>query len=276
MGYMTGNILKTKLKDEPKTQLHFLTTSNFVEIETLLNKNTDEKSLVIWDVDATLIIPKDPNFSKQNCSYSIHWPIIEEIGSKIYDKPPEELRDQLSNDSIYEAFTDLEFKLLDENIPNCIKLLQQRNIPSIALTLLKTSTLYATNLTIWRYKNLLSFDINFNKLHEFQDNKFFNIDPQLNCNNNFAEFYKGIMLTNHLPKGPCLEALLKEEKYKPKNIVFIDDEIDNLYSVEQTCSKLGIIYHGIHYTAYKNCSSKWDEAKAKKFWTNFLNSKAFN
>jgi hypothetical protein len=62
----------------------------------------------------------------------------------------------------------------------------------------------------------------------------------------------GVMLTAQVDKGKTLECILRRSGYYPKTIVFIDDMLNNLESLEKLSAKLKIKFHGFHYTAASN------------------------
>ncbi len=51
------------------------------------------------------------------------------------------------------------------------------------------------------------------------------------------EYSKGIVETEHSLKGPVLNEMLQKMAAKPKKIIFVDDRIDQIQSVEDTCKK---------------------------------------
>ena len=54
----------------------------------------------------------------------------------------------------------------------------------------------------------------------------------------------GIILTAEVDKVVVLEYMLRMRKYSPKSIIFIDDQLKNLESLEKFCNKLKIKFHG--------------------------------
>jgi len=59
----------------------------------------------------------------------------------------------------------------------------------------------------------------------------------------------GVILTAQVDKGKALECILSRSNYYPKTIIFIDDMLNNLESIERLISKLKIKFHRLHYTA---------------------------
>jgi len=61
-----------------------------------------------------------------------------------------------------------------------------------------------------------------------------------------------------------LEQILNRIEFKPKEIIFIDDRIDNIISVQSMCEKLGINYTGFEYSAVKDTRmTEFNEQRAK-------------
>jgi hypothetical protein len=66
----------------------------------------------------------------------------------------------------------------------------------------------------------------------------------------------GVTFTALEPKGLLLDAVLKYNNLKPQKIIFIDDKLSNLQSVEATCKSLNITFVGVQYIAVIK-SNKW-------------------
>lgn len=62
-------------------------------------------------------------------------------------------------------------------------------------------------------------------------------------------FYKGIIFSNeqHLKKGDLMKHLFKDVKYTPSLIVFVDDKLDQVQSVESAVKEAGIPFIGFWY-----------------------------
>lgn len=55
-----------------------------------------------------------------------------------------------------------------------------------------------------------------------------------------AYFYKGIFFTNHILKGDFLTSLFTHVKYTPSLILFIDDHLEEVQSVEKAMQEIGV------------------------------------
>lgn len=69
-------------------------------------------------------------------------------------------------------------------------------------------------------------------------------------------FQDGVIFAAKRPKGEILGKFLRLSKLKPGKIIFVDNQLENVLSVEATCKELGIDYTGIHFTKMYNKPSK--------------------
>lgn len=60
-------------------------------------------------------------------------------------------------------------------------------------------------------------------------------------------FYDGIIFAQHIKKGDLLKHLFKDLNYKPSVIIFVDDKLDQVKSVEAVVEKAGIPFIGFWY-----------------------------
>lgn len=65
-------------------------------------------------------------------------------------------------------------------------------------------------------------------------------------------FKDGILFACRLSKGEVLKAFLKQINYKPRKIIFVDNQLKNIKTVEQYCASEGIEYIGFHYNFIKS------------------------
>ena len=75
-------------------------------------------------------------------------------------------------------------------------------------------------------------------------------------------FEKGVLLTNDVPKGMVLKAFLDYRQYKPSKIIFIDDRMDYIESVQEIAADASIPYVGIQFTAAENQMPRLNEKRA--------------
>lgn len=72
---------------------------------------------------------------------------------------------------------------------------------------------------------------------------FENIDPE----SSLVPAY-GVLFTSHVPKGIFLKDFLEAIQYTPKKIVFVDDKMDQVRSVEEALEALNIPFVGVRYS----------------------------
>jgi hypothetical protein len=207
------------------------------------NKN----SLVIFDIDYVLLIPKDKIL--RYCCREVRQKLFPNV---LTDKTEETLYSQM----LFQA----DEELLEPIAVQLIKSLQERGVPVMALTgrwamsggihweQLRAEMLKEQGINL---KNIA--DKNSLVLHELSHN-----GP--------SPVYKdGILFTNRYSKGEVIKAFLNHLKTHPAQIVFIDDQKENLLSVESSLSDSGIKFLGVRDLFVKDlnetCSPKLAEAQ---------------
>lgn len=60
-------------------------------------------------------------------------------------------------------------------------------------------------------------------------------------------FWEGIIFAQHIKKGDLLKHLFKDLKYNPSLIIFVDDKLDQVQSVEAAVKEAGIPFMGFWY-----------------------------
>lgn len=226
------------------------------EAEAVLN-NLDPKSIVFFDVDEVLIFPIDkihlPKFFLVDPIKSLKIEFEIKIGSRIevvWSKVMMQAKRVLVEPSI---------------IINLITSLQNRKVIPLGLTKMRVGSFgMIDSLKEYRINQLKNLGV------VFENNS---IPPVFNkdivftqCAKNFndyPEFYRGIIFSNESPKGEILAAFLDCLNYIPKQIVFFDDILDNLVSVQQEVEKRNIDYHGYHYKAVDNIAGQVNYEIAK-------------
>lgn len=100
-----------------------------------------------------------------------------------------------------------------------------------------------------RYRQLLQHNIN---------SKIFGIHKLLYTNTKTNEYsiYNNILFCKNNRKDISLDSFLKDIKYIPRHIYFIDDRINNLEQIMNVSIDYEISFTGIYYTAakYKSCN----------------------
>lgn len=203
-----------------------LTSYQYIDFD-----NIDNDTLVVFDVDETLVQPIDSLLVNLRSSKS------DELFYKIITRYPD-----VDNWDYYYSiiFRDVEMPLIENNIINKIKSLQNRNIKVIACTAAPTGRMGAIeNVEEWRYNHLYSLGF----IGNFND---FNFDFYLEGQH--PNFYHGILFTDLANKGPSLKIFLDKINYHPKKIVMFDDNLNYLQSVDNEFAKSEIQFTGYQYT----------------------------
>ncbi len=65
-----------------------------------------------------------------------------------------------------------------------------------------------------------------------------------------AGYEQGVVLSGDLKKGEALKLYINEIAHKtPEQVIFVDDGLNNLQSVQKLCEELNIPFTGFHYEA---------------------------
>jgi len=208
---------------------------DFVPLEQML-KQADKNTLVIFDVDYVLIMPTDESTINRHPYRKKLWKEIENRQDK------EQVR------VLYGAIrAKTKWRLVDPRVLSIFKFLKEHRIPTIALTSIFTGKSgVIKKIEDWRIKQLKSFGFDFLSLSPIKQNIYM---KNLEVTDGIPMMKEGVILTAHIDKGKVLESILKRAEYLPKKIVFIDDDMLNIKSLEKLAYKLGVEFFGVHYTA---------------------------
>lgn len=215
----------------------------------------DATSLVIFDVDEVLIRPGDrihlPKFFMNSPGKELKTNFEKKAGDRI---------EYIWSKVMLEAHRELTEACL---IP-IIDVLRQKGVKIIALTKLRSGPYgIIPSLEHYRFEQLIKLGIDFRSSFNF--NYIFTELPFLY--DNYPVFYNGIICTNDCSKGETLGAFLDRSNFQPQTIIFFDDLIENVKSVEQEIQKRAIEFYGFHY-----CFPFPDELDTKiaQFQLNYL------
>ena len=199
-------------------------------------KNMDLNTLVIFDVDHVLIMPTDEYSLNRN-------PYRRQLWQDLKLRSSEEEFKFLRSIAVSSA----KWRLVDTNIMTVLSELKNKNIPTVALTSLATGKFgIIEKMEDLRIKELQSVGIDFTNLTPLHGELPIN---ELKSMHGTPMLKAGIILTAEVDKTKTLEYILRQKNYYPKKIVFIDDQLNNLESLEKLCTRLKIKFEGFHYTA---------------------------
>lgn len=220
-----------------KSYYKITTIASFSEVDF---NAIDRDTLVVFDVDETLIQPTDTYFINESSSQA------QAVKKKLIESHPE-IKD-------WDEYMDILIKqvqrpLLEPMVIAKINALQKMGVIVIAVTGMNTGKYGRYDrLERWRYEHLGSFGFE----GSFNDQV---IDFEMN--NKRPVFYKGILATDTLLKGPVLFAFLDRINHMPKKIIMFDDSKEYLESVAEESKKHGVKFQGYWY---KGAHEKaWDQ-----------------
>lgn len=199
--------------------------SSFEEIEEFLTE-ADEQTLVLFDIDLVLLIPKDPALQMAN------WVRHKEILQRHYKAHPPDLREAILRVMV----SDYEDLLLDPRSSTTIARLQDRGVPTLALT----ASFTGEEMFEERWDRLAAYDIDLSRSFPELEMEQYTHFPQ--SGGGYPMYYRGILFTNgrHLSKGELLAHFLDEVGRWPTRVVFVDDRQEHLDSVGEILTERGI------------------------------------
>ena len=193
--------------------------TSFSQAQVLLNQ-ADQETLVVFDVDDTLIRPVDKILQRQYSSLD-SWKFVETKLNQFIEE----------NEHLHLASTmcmQTKRELIEPSVAQLIATLQERGIKVLACTLWRVGPYGEIPLLEeLRFKQLKDLAVDFTS--SFNTTQIFNqFQHHYTCS---PLVYKGILFTNLCPKGEVLGAFLDTLDWKPRQIIFFDDLLSNLVSV---------------------------------------------
>lgn len=216
----------------------------------------DQQTLVVFDVDETLIKPTDTAlqllwqpavFSKED----VQW--MRQLKAK-------RQKHLAKTCSFYagEAFTRIwsqqllksSYVPIEPTTVETVRKLQQRGIKVIALTACRAGRRGdIPALQQWRFDELKKLAIDFSSAFPFKEKWI----EELPLNEGYHPmYYRGILMATYTnPKGNVLSAFLDHCGWAPKKILFFDDRKDYVEGVVRAMRARGISCHGYWYCAVR-------------------------
>lgn len=196
-------------------------------------------TLVIFDVDETLIVAKDKIRRKNPAK------ITADFRKTYFENVIEDTAHKEYLDSILLKMTGQE--LVEPESAIIIKKLQERGVRVIALTHMHAGKQYLIeSLQEWRFKQL--YDVGIDVSIHNETNILFHNLPRGRVE--YPLFYKGVLVTSRsCEKGEVLRAFLAHLNWKPASVIFFDDYEIQGQSVHNEMMKLNISCTVYHYRA---------------------------
>lgn len=211
-------------------QAKIIETSCFADILTEVDSNT----VVFIDIDDTMINTTSmlgntlwwnyfvSHVTKANLPLDKARPKINLVIQKILEKVP--------------------MYLIEPRTSEIIKKFQSQGILTFALTARCINADYMQAADLGTYKHLKSVGIDFTLTP---------LPKQVDADT--ARFFSyGIIFTDHREKGPFLKTFLNNMDLHPTKIVFIDDNMKQIESVESVVESMNIPYTGFRYANLDN------------------------
>ncbi|MBA3816629.1 MAG: DUF2608 domain-containing protein [Parachlamydiaceae bacterium] len=212
---------------------------DFNFIEKYINK-ADEQTLVIFDIDDVLITSRDE--------------ILKPYNNEFAERLEQNLESRFSEEDCLRLWSTIWLQrrndLVEPQIIPLINKLILRKIKILSLTNSWTGSFGdIKSIEDWRIEELSRFGYNFGVCWEEQK---IDIELKPKYPNRFPLFKQGILFTCGISKGQTLKYFMKKISWIPKKIIFIDDILENIYSVENYATEIGIDFLGFQYTSVKD------------------------
>lgn len=207
-------------------------------------KTIDQQSLVLFDVDETLLLPKDLIL---NSNAREIW--------KLYAKEtlenPEIVPPGKYDDKYFfgQVLSRIEYEVVDPKIVEIIRSLQSRNIKTIAFTKMPVGSVgVIPSMEDWRIEHLKKHQFDFSEAFpQFQEIKINVLSTGIP-----SLFKKGMLCANKQDKGPVFAAFLGAIQWRPSQVVFIDNRLEHLKTMEIALEGTGIKFIGFYYRDVDN------------------------
>lgn len=216
---------------------------SYAQVKNIFAK-ADSNTLILFDVDETLIEPASVIFRPKTIENEANLPWIIDLVSRVYGKSD---KTEEYYGSIWKTKeTPL---LIEPHMVSVIQSLQDRGVKVMALTALKTGSSYIiTSLPEWRYNKLKELGIDFAKIG-LPDIIF---DELSEKDGNYPMLYHGILCTNGVSKGELARTFLDRIQWRPDKVIFFDDNAARVKEVAEAMQKelipfQGFVYRGAEY-----------------------------
>lgn len=223
--------------------------TDFKVINNLL-PNIDKDTLVIFDVDEVLIMPTD----EYRLTHPFRRELVKDIQSRL----------SLEEQKILFSIIMLKqtMRLVDMEIIDLLNKLKEYKIPTIALTKFLTGKIgNISKVEDLLFKNLALLNISFQDLTPFKNE----IKLHGMHGNSGIPFLKdGVIMTAMIDKAKVLKSVFTRMSYFPRKIIFIDDKLDNLQSVQNFSINSQIIFQGFHYLGANNIPERLLDLEVEK------------
>lgn len=201
----------------------------------LIFENADLDTLVLFDIDRTLLIMNDQALKAGKSGFLKR---IKSYPSFVLLSPEEQ------DNLLSIVLLTTSHQIVEKDVIDIINELQKKNIKTIAFTKMLTGQLgFIPCMEQWRLNTLknsgLIFQCAFPNLQEivFYPDRI----------KKSPLFKNGLLCTSKEPKGMVLKLFLDKVNWYPKKIIMVDNGFSSLESAEIELAKLSIEFQGFHY-----------------------------
>ena len=236
---------------------------SFKEISNEL-KNSDPTTLVVFDIDEVLITTED-HFIHPYADGIFLLLVREAMADAKTSKEKMDVEEKLSLSMLKPKRT-----LVEEEMPELIKDLKEKGVKVIALTSCPTGKFgIIPSVERWRIDHLDSLGINFSSSFPAIGRQFL---TEIAAPGKSAPLYEeGVLFSKGHKKGEVLKAFLRQSKFRPSKVIFIDDLRENLDSVKGVLKALNIEFKGYQYVgATRFFKKKADSAMLNYQFTHLI------
>jgi len=226
-----------------------LETNDFGLIEREADR-LDSNSLIVFDVDDTLITPKDA---------ILHCRRGDVLKGLIPECPGRNL--------FREILVKAPHSIVDERSRSLMQRLQEKNIPALAFTAARPRVKRGDPPCDWRIRELKYHGFDFGS--SFPDCEYLELLKESNAVQ-IPMYKQGVLFSAFHPKGLVLVRFLEAIGFFPTKVIFVDDDLKNVKSVVEELEKVGIACLGVHYTAARDFAAPFDPEWAEFQINHFL------
>lgn len=205
--------------------------------------SVDQNTLVVFDVDNVLITYNDM--------------VLRPCGSHFRPDSWKDLDPKEIPYLISIMLRDSQIILVDLSVPQLINDLESRGVKTIALTAARTGKFgVIESMEDWRLHSLRQFNIDFST--SFPNIGIIFFDKDIHKENDYPLFKEGILFLGDeiKTKGELLIEFLAKTQWTPKKVIFIDDKLSHLHSVEASLKPTTIAFQGYQYLGVENLPGK--------------------
>lgn len=246
-----GMMLSTQLSGEIKK------IDDLKEIKKFISTPSSNVEWIIFDIDYTLTVPSHP---------ALQMPLIKQNKQRFKEEFAKYTKEEQQLIPALIALKEPR-KLIDQKTSSLIKDLQNSGASVFGFTALNTSMGPEVGyIPSWRTKELQDLGLSFEESSPLPHKRieFFQFPP---FRGTYPLYQDGVLYSNVTPsKGEVLTAFLDVVEQKPTRIVFIDDSLENIESVEQAMAEKEILVIGLHYVQPQDGNTSISDEEWNDFW----------